>query len=145
MPGLMVVKRKSTPVGRESHTTANCDTGAIIFVEPYEGKLKMQIKEFVGTYGAINPAKALRCVKPWFGSGRCVILDSGFASLKCAKRKAENGLFMIGNVKTTHVGFPKVWLLKNAPDRGQRSSATTSFQNSTGETWSVLGACDWDK
>ena len=34
MLGLMVVKRKPTPVGRESHTTADCDTGTIIFVEP---------------------------------------------------------------------------------------------------------------
>jgi hypothetical protein len=58
---------------------------------------------------------------------------------------AENGLFMIGNVKTAHFGFPKVWLLKNTPVRSQTSSATPSFQTSTGETWSVLGACDWDK
>ncbi len=36
MPGWLFVSRKSTPVGRESHTTADRDTGAIIFVEPYE-------------------------------------------------------------------------------------------------------------
>ncbi len=53
----------------------------------------MQSKEFLGTYGA-NPAKALRCVKPWFGSDRCVIPDSCFASLNCAKGMAENGLFI---------------------------------------------------
>ncbi len=74
----------------------------------------MQGKEFVADYGA-NPAKALRCVKPWFRSGRCVILDSGFASLKCVKGMAEYGLFTIGNVKSAHVGFPKTWLVKNAP------------------------------
>ncbi len=91
MPWWMVVKRKPTPIGRESHTTANCDTGTIIFVEPYEGKLLIRGKEFVADYGA-NPDKALLCVKPWFGSSRCVILDSGFASLKCVKGMAEYGL-----------------------------------------------------
>jgi hypothetical protein len=106
MPGWLFVKRKPTHVGRESHTTANCDTGAIIFVEPYEGKLWMQVKEFVLVYGA-NLAKALRCIKPWFGSGRCVILDSGFASVKCVKGMAEHGMFCIGKVKSAHTGFPK--------------------------------------
>ncbi len=140
----MVVQWKPTPVGRESHTTADCDTGAIIFVEPYEGELIMQGKEFVADNGA-NPVKALRYVKPWFGSGRCVILDSGFASLKCVKGMAKHGLFTIGNVKSAHVGFPKTWLVRNEHARGQRSSATTSLKTSTGETWSVLVACDRDK
>jgi hypothetical protein len=66
----------------------------------------MQDKEFVSGYGA-KPAKAMRCVKPRLGSGRCVILDSGFASLKCVKGMAEHGMFAIGNVKTAHNGFPK--------------------------------------
>jgi hypothetical protein len=79
----------------------------------------MKDKEFVGDYGA-NPAKALRFVKPWFGSGRCVILDSNFASLNCFKGMAEHGMFNIGNVKTTHTGFPNNWLKKNSPVQEQR-------------------------
>ncbi len=144
MPGWLYVKRKPTPMGRESHTTADYETSANIFAEPYEGKILMQDKEFVSVYGA-NPAKAMRCVKPWFGSGRCVILDSVFASLKCIKGMAEHGMFAIGNVKSAHNGFPKNWLKENASVRGQRSCATTTFTTSTGETWSVLGACDKDK
>ena len=34
MSGWLFVSRKPIHVGRESHTTADCDTGAIIFVEP---------------------------------------------------------------------------------------------------------------
>ncbi len=124
--GLAFVKRKPTPVGRESHTTADCESGAIFFVDPYEGKLRMQENDFVAACGA-NPAKALRCVKPWFGSGRCVIFDSGFASLKCVKGMAEHGMFCIGNVKSAHTGFPKTWLKENAQVRGQRSCASTTF------------------
>jgi hypothetical protein len=97
-------------------------------------------KELVSTYGA-NHAKALRCVKPWFGSDRCVILDSGFASYKCIRGMAENGMYVIGNVKYAHVAFPKVWLKQNAHVRGERSCDSTSFKTAVGETWSVLGAC----
>ena len=74
-------------MGRENHTTADCGTGAIIFVELYEGKNVMKDKELVSTCG-VNHAKALRFVKPWFGSGRCVILDSGFASYECIRGMA---------------------------------------------------------
>ncbi len=44
MHGWLFVKRKPTPVGRESHTTAECETRVIIFDEPYEGKIRMQAK-----------------------------------------------------------------------------------------------------
>jgi hypothetical protein len=44
MPGWMFVGRKPTNRGRESHTTADCDTWCIIFVEPYEGKHRMANK-----------------------------------------------------------------------------------------------------
>jgi hypothetical protein len=74
-----------------------------------------------------------------------VILDSGFASFKCIRGMAENGMYAIGNVKSAHVAFPKAWLKQNAPVRGERSCASTSFKTSSGETWSVLGACDKDK
>jgi hypothetical protein len=95
VPGWMFVGRKPTNRGRESHTTADCDTGCIVFVEPYEGKHRMANKEFVDE-GGKNLSKCSRCVKPWFGSGRCVIADAGFASIKCAEGLAEHGLYMIG-------------------------------------------------
>ncbi len=97
------------------------------------------MEEFVSVYGS-NPAKALRCVKPWLSSGRCVILDPGFASLKCVKGMAEHGMLCIGNVKFAHTGFPKAWLTENALVRGERSCASTTIKTSTGETWSVLAA-----
>ncbi len=96
-PGLMVVARKPTPVGRESHTTADADTSCIIFVEPYEGKERMNDKEYVKEWGKA-PATAMRCVKPWMGTGRLVIADAGFASLKLATGLVEHGTFLIGNV-----------------------------------------------
>ena len=144
MPGLMVVARKPTPIGRESHTTADGDTSCIIFVEPYEGKDRMQDKEYVKEWGKA-PATAMRCVKPWMGTGRLVIADAGFASLKLAAGLAEHGTFLIGNVKGAHSEFPKAWLLQQVPERGCRAAAFTTITTSAGEKWEVVAAADRDK
>jgi len=66
----------------------------------------MHDKEFVSSYGA-NPAKTMRCVKPWLGSGRCVILDSGLVSFKSVKCMAKHGMFAIGNVYTRPQRLPQ--------------------------------------
>jgi hypothetical protein len=142
MPGWMVVGRKPTNPGRESHTTADCDTGCIIFVEPYEGKHRIANKEFVDELGK-NPSKCIRCVKPWFGYGRCVIADAGFASIKCDEGLAEHGLYMIGNVKGASTGFPKKWMLDQLHVRGDRVCA--SFKTSSGQEWTLLAAGDKGK
>ena len=144
MPALMTVPRKPTPVGREAHTTACGETGVIIFYEPYEGKSRMAMAEFVELAGK-NPAKALRCTKPWHGTGRLVILDSGFASVSCAKHLADKGLFMIGNVKTADTAFPKAWLLSKVPRRGMTATCTTTVTTPGGLQLHLLGAADMDR
>ena len=143
MPGLMYVARKPTPNGREGHTTADAETGCIIFYEVYEGKILMAEKEHVNELGA-GTAIALRLTAPWVHSGRIVILDSGFASLKTAIALAEVGLYMIGNVKTAHSGFPKKWLNSQVSQRGDRACATHSF-TMHGRQMDVLAAIDKDK
>jgi hypothetical protein len=106
MPGWISVERKPTNRGRESHTTEDCDTRCITFVEAYKGKHdRMANTKFVDKWGK-SPSKCIRCVKSWFGSGRCVIADAGFASIKCDGGLAEHGLYMIGNVKGANIGFP---------------------------------------
>ena len=46
MPGLMVVKRKPTPIGAELHTMCCAVSGILINFELYEGKDRMAKKEF---------------------------------------------------------------------------------------------------
>jgi hypothetical protein len=143
MPGWAFVGRKPTNYrGSESHTTADCHTGCIIFVEPYEGKHRMTNKKFVDEWGK-NPSKCIRCVKPWFGSGRCVIADAGFASIKCVEGLAEHGLYMIGNVKGASTGFPKKWMLDPLHVRGGgRVCASSSCKTSSGQIdTSASGIC----
>eukprot|EP00951_Prasinocladus_malaysianus_P045561 scaffold608898_cov17-Prasinocladus_malaysianus.AAC.1 len=144
MPGLMKVPRKPTPVGRETHTTADAETGVINRSKLYEGRERMGEKEYVDQWGK-NPSLAMRGVKPWFNSGRTVVADSGFSSVKLAKGLAHHGMYLVGNVKRGHAGFPKQWLLQNVPNRGDKAMATSSFTTSAGETWPMLAAADKDK
>lgn len=144
MPGLMHVQRKPTPIGRETHTLADKDTGCIIRTEIYEGKAYMQGKDFVSEYNA-GTALTLRMTKPWWGSGRLVILDSAFASFMCAKALANKGMYMVGNVKTAHWSFPKAWLLSQVPTRGNRAVVKTTIRTDSNEEWTIIGAADRDK
>jgi hypothetical protein len=143
MLGWMFVARKPTNCGRESHTTADYDTGCIIFVEPYEGKERMAKKELCNEYNK-DPAKAMRCTKQWFNTGRAAIVDIFFASMTLARGLADNGMYMIGKVKTGHSKFPRKWLLSKAKMRGQRASCTSTLKVGNHE-WELLAAVDCNK
>ena len=66
----------------------------------------MQTKKGVKEYGA-TCATTLRLTEPWKGSGRIVIGDSWFSSVKTASKLfTENGLYSIMLVKTAHKLFP---------------------------------------
>ena len=104
----------------------------------------MEDKEYVRQVGKAA-AVPIRCTKPWHGSGRVVIIDAGFAGIPAAKGLGDAGLYMIGNVKNCHAGFPKKWLLQNAPTRGVRVNATSSVTLESGDSWPLLAAADMDK
>ena len=84
MPGLMVVPRKPTPVGREAHTLCCNETGIMIAWEPYEGAermdraayIKYKVKWPQGPAKELGkgPATVMRLVEPYFGSARWVSL-----------------------------------------------------------------------
>eukprot|EP00965_Chrysotila_dentata_P178677 5900924-Pleurochrysis_carterae.AAC.1 len=69
----MVVPRKPTPMGLELHTVCCAVSGILINFELYEGKERMEKKQYVGEpteFGPINKSTALtlRCVQPWVAS-----------------------------------------------------------------------------
>jgi hypothetical protein len=120
MPGLMVVPRKPTPIGLELHTLCCALSGILCNFEVYEGKEAMEHKEFVhdttdvpGFGGKINKstAQTLRCLKPYFSSGRILIADSWFGSVPCALELFKRRIFCVMNVKTATKGYPKKSLL----------------------------------
>lgn len=140
----MHVPRKPTPLGRESHTTTCVETGAIIFFEFYEGADRMANKEYVRETSK-STSVVLRCNKPWHHTDRCLILDACFGSFLTTKACEEKGLFVIADFMGAHSKFSKSWLVANAPERGVRSMASTTFKTSSGEEWSVMGPAHRDK
>ena len=63
-------------------------------------------KEFIKPCGATTATK-LRLTQPYHGSGRRVIADSRFGSVKCASALMKNGLYSIMLAKTGHKDFPR--------------------------------------
>ena len=53
----------------------------------------------------------------YFGTGRIVIVDSAFSSVKTFIALKQRGLYFMGLVKTAHKQFPKVWLKNWASGR----------------------------
>jgi hypothetical protein len=58
---------------------------------------------------------------PWFGSGKVVIADSWFGSVRTCEELRENGLHSIMSIKNGSAGFPKADLLNICKDRGDRA------------------------
>jgi hypothetical protein len=106
-------------------------------MEPYEGKERMANKELCNEYGKKH-AKAMRCTKQWFNSGRTAIVDTSFASMNLARGLAENGMYMIGNVKSGYSKFPHKWLLSKAKERAQRTSCTSTLKVGNHVAFSLL-------
>ena len=88
-----------------------CDveSGILLRLELNQGKELNSRKEHFRTYGATT-ATTLRMARPFEGSGKTIVADSWFSSLKTAKALLERGVFFIGNIKTAHRHFPKAHL-----------------------------------
>ena len=71
---------------------------------------EMHTREYYSEYGT-GTSILLRLAKAWSGSGRVVVADSAFASVKSAVALRNRlGLFFLGMVKTAHRHFPKKFL-----------------------------------
>ena len=72
----------------------------------YEGKDVMQEKEHVSDYGA-TCATTLRLTESYHGTGRIVVADSWFGSVKTAIALKKSGLYSAMVVKTAHKRYPR--------------------------------------
>jgi hypothetical protein len=106
MPHVVKIVRKPKGVGCELVDIADAESGVIMRLEIAEGKDAERAKEYAGDFGH-GTAVTLRLTKPWHGSGRLVVADSAFASVKTAVRMRKVGMHFIGMVKTAHSKYPK--------------------------------------
>ena len=90
----------------EIKNLADCDSGIMMAMEIMARKAEMKTRAFVAEYGS-GTALLLRLSQAWKGSGRLVVADSAFASVKSAVAlKCKNGLYFHALVKTVHRKFP---------------------------------------
>ena len=104
--GKIKILRKLRPVGNGVKNLADAASQIVLNLELYEGKEPMSTKEFVKSFGATTTT-TIRLTQPYHDSGRRVIADSWFSSVKCASELMKCGLYCIILVKTIHKGFPR--------------------------------------
>lgn len=99
-PGFMFVPRKPHPFGNEYHTICDCESGVLYRLELVEGKdcpaerPKPEFDALGKTVGLL-----LRLTKALWGTGKCLILDSGFCVLKGMAELKKRGVFAAAQIK----------------------------------------------
>ena len=104
MPHVVKIVRKPKGVGCEIVDIACAESGVIMQLEIAEGKDAERAKKYAAEFGH-GTAVTLRLSQPWHRSGRAVVADSAFASVKTAVQMLKNGTHFIGMVKTAHSVF----------------------------------------
>ncbi|XP_045778132.1 uncharacterized protein LOC123876048 [Maniola jurtina] len=137
MPAVMKIKRKPKGVGCEVKTACDSGTNIMIRMEINEGKESMSAKKWQRELGA-GTATTLRLTEPWHGSGRIVVGDSWFASVKTAVELSKVGLYFIGLVKTAHSFYPSSEMATRCPSHKGASVVSTAEKDSV-----HLIACAW--
>lgn len=125
LPHATKIARKPEGIGAEMKAVADGETGCIIGVEMMEGRARMATRPFAQEYQA-GTATVLRLCWPWRGSGRIVIADSAFASVKTLIAvKNLLGLFFMGAVKTAHTLYPRAYFTAWSQQEHARGSWIT--------------------
>ena len=126
---MIKIKRKPKGVGCEAKTIADALSEIMIRIELNEGKEQNARKRWHSTHGATT-STTLRLTQPWHGSGRIVVGDSWFSSVKTAVQLRKRGLHFIGPVKTAHRKYPLAALKRRCPaDRGSWIAATATDED----------------
>ena len=127
LQGKMKIMRKPRPIGNELKNVCCGFSKIVLHLELYRGKEIMQHAEHVRELGATT-ACCLRMTKAWSYSGKIVVADSWFGSVKSAVNLLNrNGLHSIMLVKTAHRDYPKDLLA--TPNRGEWNSATATIDD----------------
>lgn len=93
-PHVTKIIRKPEGVGAECKAVACGESGMLMKLEPMEGKDIMNQKPYQQEYGA-ETATVIRLTEDFQGSGRTVIADSAFSSVKTLKVLSEKGLYFM--------------------------------------------------
>ena len=98
-PGFMFVPRKPWPFGNEFHTIACGETGILFALEIVEGKDQPREKKKEFSNLGKTTSLLLWLTKTLWGSGKVVVLDSGFCVLKALVELKKKGVFSAALIK----------------------------------------------
>ena len=105
-PHITKIIRKPKSVGIEIKAVCDVLTGICVSIELMAGKDEMRTRPFSSISAGCG--QMLRMTKPWHGTGRVVVGDSAFASVKSAVHmRKQAGLHFVGMVKTASARYPK--------------------------------------
>ena len=153
-PGALTIDRKPIPNGYEWWTMCDALTKVMLYFELHEDKLGESLKQFQavttklsnydnyqtgsgatisdiladGGYRIVPPhaARVLRMTQAYWGSGRTVIIDAGFASVTAMRLLFLFGIFGFGNIKTCSKLCPRHWALGRLTKRGDTVNAVNN-------------------
>ncbi|OWZ01991.1 hypothetical protein PHMEG_00026530 [Phytophthora megakarya] len=142
LPHTTKISRKSEGKGTELKSIADVESRFLLGLELVEGAARRHSKQYAREYGE-GTAVVLRLTEPYRGTGRTIVADSAFASVKTLVQLEQRlGLYFMEMVKTATVENPKSHLMKclnSAPMRGDftvLSSSTTNGNDMYAMCWS---------
>ncbi len=145
-PHVQTMDRKSIPIGTELKAIADCSSGIMLALEIVQATDHMKAKEFVSKYDSSEVGYLLRLTRAaaLWGSGRVVLADSAFASVRaCYALKTEANLGFIGLVKTDTALFPEEIMKKDAVPLGTSTILSTSVKVPGTDTPLEIAAVIW--
>ena len=137
IPHKTKIVRKPRGVGAEAKAVCDGESGVMLRLDFMEGQERQHQKQWHAEYGE-GTAVTLRLCAPWHGSGRYVVMDSAFGSVKtCIALITILGLFCVGMVKTASRCYPKKWFADWYKAGSERDPATGRRLHAPG-TWKTF-------
>jgi hypothetical protein len=138
MPHVTKIPRKPEGIGAEIKAMACGATGILLRLEIMEGQRRQADKPHAKEYGE-GTAVVLRLTEDFKGTGRTVVGDSAFSSVRTLVALGRRGLHFMGCVKTAHSGYPKKVLEAWAsggptaikPARGSHCLLSSQYDNTS--------------
>ena len=114
---LTYIPRKPSPLGVMFKVTCCGETGILLHAELVDGKDVDRLKKYVRDHKPTT-ACTLRLVEHWQGTGRVVVGDAWFGSVRTVEELLAIGLYSVMNIKNGCAGFPKERIKRLVPNRG---------------------------
>lgn len=126
LKGKIKIICKPRLIGNEIKNLSDAASNIVLNMELYEGKDIMAAKEYADGLGA-TAATSVRLPEPYHGSGRIIIADSWFGSVKTVGELRNRGLYSIMIVKTAHKQYPRLLLPETALQRKEWEAYTATI------------------